>query len=462
MKPEAFDNIYFIGIGGIGMSALARYFASKGKAIAGYDKTPSPITDALQEEGMAIHFEDDPENIPKPLLDNPDNSLVIYTPAIPETHEELNFLKQKRFPIYKRSAILGLLSQSKFTIAVGGTHGKTSTCAFIAHLLKIASIDFYGFLGGIATNYANNFISPEKQRDADIILAEADEYDRSFLHLTPDITILTSVDPDHLDIYGSNQSLLEAYKQFADQTKANGLLVHNTDIALNSFGEKQEKISFGLYQGDWHAEDIHIANNRYEFQLNYDHEKAQIQCGVPGEHNVLNVIAGFAAMKNLVKDHSTYQEAARTFRGVKRRFEYIIEDPQVVFVDDYAHHPKELDFTIKTLRKLYPEDSITGFFQPHLYTRTRDFAREFAERLSQLDRVVLLPIYPAREKPIKGISSKLILDYMKHPDKQLLEKSEVQEFVKEDDNRVITTLGAGDIDRLVKPIHKTLEKTRLS
>ncbi len=461
MKPEAFDNIYFIGIGGIGMSALARYFNAIGKVVAGYDKTPSPITNALQEEGTAVQFEDDPASIPQSFINNQGKSLIVYTPAIPYENKIFDFFKVREFTLYKRAAILGLLSQSKFTIAVGGAHGKTSTCAFIAHLLKVAGIDFYGFLGGVATNYATNFIKPDEGKDANILLAEADEYDRSFLQLTPDITVLTSGDADHLDVYGSHQALLDAYGEFAQQTKPNGLLIHHQEMDLPDVKEI-ESLSFGLSRGDWYANNIRVANHRYQFDLLRNDQKTPIQCGLPGEHNVLNVIAGCAALKNFDIHDSTYKQASDSFKGVRRRFEYILEEPSVIFVDDYAHHPKELNFTIQTLQKLYPEENITGLFQPHLYSRTRDFANGFAEVLQQIDRVVLLPIYPAREKPIEGVSSRIIFEKMDHPDKHLLEKEEVVDFIREDKHKVITTLGAGDIDRLVNPIRKNLEEVRLS
>lgn len=462
MKPEAFDNIYFIGIGGIGMSALARFFNVNGKMVAGYDKTPSPLTDALQNEGMTVHFDDDPAHIPEKFLDEPANSLIVYTPAIPEENKIFNYFEASGYYLYKRSVILGLLSESKFTIAVGGAHGKTSTCAFIAHLLKTAGIDFYGFLGGIATNYATNFIRPDEGSEANILLAEADEYDRSFLQLTPNVTVLTSGDPDHLDIYGTQQDLLNAYGEFAQQTKSDGLLVHHQVMDLPVSCKELESLSFGLSAADWYADNIQVVDNRYEFDLLRDGQKTAFQCGVPGDHNVLNVIAGCAAVKDLINDEATYQQAAHSFKGVKRRFEYILEEPSVVFVDDYAHHPQELNFAIQTLQKLYPADNITGLFQPHLYSRTRDFANGFAEVLQQLDRVILLPIYPAREKPIEGVSSQMILDKIDHSDKHLLKKEEVAHFIREDQHKIITTLGAGDIDRLVQPIRKTLEESRLS
>ena len=461
MKPEAFDNIYFIGIGGIGMSALARYFASRGKYVSGYDKTPSPITSALQEEGIPIHFEDSPDNIPGEVKSAKDNSLIIYTPAVPDKHKELLYLREAGYSVYKRSQVLGYLSEQAFTIAVGGAHGKTSTCAFIAHLLKTANIDFYGFLGGIATNYKTNFLEPENYKQTPLILAEADEYDRSFLQLYPDITVLTSSDPDHLDIYETQESLLEAYQQFARQTKPNGLLVHLNNIPVPGLSDTVETVSFGLSpEADWHADNIRVEDHHYTFDLVTNKGSKTVQNGVPGEHNVLNLLAGAAALKNHVTDNATIQKAARSFKGVKRRFEYILNERGVVLIDDYAHHPRELDFTIETLKKLYPEERITGLFQPHLYSRTRDFAREFANVLTKLDSVVLLPIYPAREAPIEGVSSQLILDYMDHPDKHYLGKEQVEDFLASDENQVIATLGAGDIDRLVKPIRETLKRSR--
>lgn len=466
MKQAGIHNVYFIGIGGIGMSALARYFQHRGKSLAGYDLTPSPITDRLQAEGIPVHFEDDVNQIPNEILNQPaSQTLVVYTPAIPQDHGELKHLMDCGFTIKKRAEVLGEIANEHFTIAVGGAHGKTTTSALIAHILKEAGIPFYGFLGGIATNYETNFLAPEKGKEASIMVIEADEYDRSFLQLTPSIAILTSADADHLDIYQDSESLFRAYEAFIHQLKSDGLLIHQEGIdmdipeqakAVYTFGPEQSKANF-RYQH------IQIEAHQFTFDLVEGQKHVgRFQSGIPGEHNIRNALAAIAATKSLVRDTKVLEKALQTFKGVKRRFEFVLESSEVIFIDDYAHHPSELTYTIDTVQRLYPNETITGVFQPHLYSRTQDFAEGFAEALNSLDRPILLPIYPAREAPIEGVSSQLILDSMNNPNKALVGKTDLVETLVNDPNRIFLTLGAGDIDRLVQPIKEAFETQKMA
>lgn len=447
------------------MSALARYFRHKGKWVAGYDLTPSPVTDQLQAEGIPVHFEDDVEQIPQKFLEQPQSStLVVYTPAIPEDHSELNHLINEGYEAKKRAQVLGEIANEHFTIAVGGAHGKTTTSALIAHILKEAGIPCYAFLGGIATNYETNFLAPEEGQEASIMVIEADEYDRSFLQLTPSIAILTSAEADHLDIYENHQSLFTAYETFVHQLKPDGLLIHQEGIELEVPKQASAVFTFGPEnsEADFRFEQIQIEAHQFTFNLlEGATELGRFQSGIPGEHNIRNALAAIAATKSLVRDLTVIGQALNNFKGVKRRFEYVLDSPEVTYIDDYAHHPSELAYTIDTVQRLYPDEAITGVFQPHLYSRTRDFARDFAKALEQLDHAILLPVYPAREVPIKGVSSLLILDQMNHTDKMLVEKPELADTLANDPNRVFLTLGAGDIDRMVEPIKKALKSHKI-
>lgn len=438
------------------MSALAQYFHLQGCHVAGYDRTPSRITDSLRDLGIQVHFEQELSGAPEFLWTQPDHTLVIYTPAVPESHPVLAHVKKEGYPVKKRSTIIGELSEEFFTIAVGGAHGKTSTSALIAHALKVAGIPFYGFLGGIAANYQTNFLAPADSQQAELILTEADEYDRSFLKLCPDICILTSTDADHLDIYETAEALYQAYQQFAGQTKPNGRLVFPVGFHLPQLEGGVTNLSFGIEQGTFQARKIHIRDHHYHFTLSYESGAYTIETPVPGKHNVLNATAAAAGLHNLM-NCDTFQRALKTFKGVYRRLEWVVKSGSQVLVDDYAHHPNELTYAIQTLKELYPESRITGIFQPHLYSRTRDFAAGFAEALSYLDRVLLLPIYPAREEPIPGVSSNLIYQLLNHNDKALLNKTELLEFIRKDNYKVIVTLGAGDISDIVPQLAEIIQ-----
>jgi len=458
-------TVYFLGIGGIGMSAIARYFKSKGIWVGGYDLTPSPITDALQEEEIPVHFEDTEEQIPREVKNSPSEKvLIVLTPAIPEENKEYNYLLSHNYEMIKRASVIGEISKDKFTIAVAGAHGKTSTCAVIVHLLKQAGIPFYGFLGGIATNYNTNYFEPPRGQNASVTVVEADEYDRSFLQLEPDVAVITSIDADHLDVYGNWEDLLNAYHQFANNIKQDGMLVSRHGLNISKPEQAKAHVQFDLNNGvDLFAENIRLQDRTYSFDLHaWDQSIASIKIGTPGDHNILNALAAIAATFDTIRNWKKVGNALHSFKGVKRRFEYILDTPEVVFIDDYAHHPRELDWTVQTLQNLYPAEKITGIFQPHLYSRTKDFYKEFAQALDQLDCVILLDIYPAREKPMKGVSSQLILEEMQNTENQLVSKEGLVEQIEANDHQVIATLGAGDIDRLVAPIKEKLMESRMS
>jgi UDP-N-acetylmuramate--alanine ligase len=456
-KPlETYRNVYFLGIGGIGMSGLADYFYSRGYRVAGYDRTASPITNKLQEKGITVHFDQVLTSAPEFLWNEAEQTLVVYTPAIPDDNPIIAYLSQNNFELKKRSTVIGNLSEQFFTIAVGGAHGKTSTSALIAHILKVAGISFYGFLGGVSVNYESNFLAPDPHQEAELLLTEADEYDRSFLKLAQDVTILTSTDADHLDIYTTAESLYEAYQQFASQTKTDGRLVFPEGFSLPALKEGVKAISFGLNSGEWHATQIKVHNHQYQFSLLNGDQSYPMETRVPGFHNILNTVAAGAGLYELVSP-ATLQKAVKSFKGVHRRFEWVVSEGSHILIDDYAHHPRELSHTIHTVKDLYPASRVTGIFQPHLYSRTRDFAKDFAKALSSLDRVILLPIYPAREEPIPGVSSELIYQHLNNTKKHLLDKTEVLDFVKKDDHEVMVTLGAGDISEIVHPIAEIIK-----
>jgi UDP-N-acetylmuramate--alanine ligase len=456
MPLSDYHNIYMLGIGGIGMSALARYFAHQGHYVAGYDRTSSAITRQLQDEGIRVHYGGALADAPDFLFTEADQTLVVYTPAITTAHPVLAYVTSHSYPLKKRSAVLGELSTVYDTIAVGGAHGKTSTSAFIAHVLRTAGIPFYGFLGGISTNYQTNFLAPPQGQTAALMLTEADEYDRSFLELQPEVTVLTSTDADHLDIYETASALYEAYQQFTTKTRSGGRLIHPLGFALPSLAKGVRTQSFQLEEGDGHAANLQVANHQYHFDLTLNESCIRASLPVPGRHNVLNTIAGALATQSLVSPTSL-QQAIQTYAGVRRRFEVVIETAQQVLIDDYAHHPGELDYTIATIRELYPAAAVTGIFQPHLYSRTRDFAASFAKRLSALDRVVLLPIYPAREEPIAGVSSQLIYDQVENQDKYFINKSDVYSFIERDENNLLVTLGAGDIADIIPGLKEVVK-----
>jgi len=448
--PDKIRKIYFLGIGGIGMSALARYFRSKGAVISGYDKTPTALTDELISEGMVIHFTDDPSVIPA------DVDLIIYTPAIPQELGEFKFLKGSGIPMLKRSQVTGKITEGKMTVAVAGTHGKTSISSLIAHILKRADYPMTALIGGISKNYESNFISSGKE---DIMVMEADEYDRSFLQLHPDIAVVSAIDPDHLDIYGTAGEVNQSFNDFASNIKPNGKLISRKGLQISTNTETLRVTYAAEESADVKAINLRVENSLQLFDIvAYGVHYHDVHLQIPGKHNVENTLAAVAVCMNIGVDIHQILEGIRTFTGVKRRFDVRVQLPGRVYIDDYAHHPKELEAFISAVRLLYPGKKITGLFQPHLYSRTKDFAEGFAQSLDLLDEAWLLDIYPARELPVAGVTSKLILDLMRQKNKKLLSRPEVLKILNSDKPEVFLTMGAGDIDLLVAPVTEILMK----
>jgi UDP-N-acetylmuramate--alanine ligase len=467
MKLEKLAHIYFLGIGGIGMSALARFFLASGKSVSGYDKTETELTGELQREGIEIHFEESVSGIPEVVKSSPvENVLVVWTPAVPVDHAELVWLKQNGFTIMKRAQVLGLIVGQTKTIAVAGTHGKSTTTTLAAHILRTAGIDCSAFLGGISRNYNTNLLlgkdlgKENVQMQENIVVAEADEYDRSFLWLHPSIAIITSVDADHLDIYGDENAMKDTYRDFVMQVKDRLI---TKDSVLNSLGLAKDArvITYSIdnKSSNAFAENIRIENGYYVFDLVIGDSKIQnVRMGLPGRHNVENAVAAAAAAKQVGVNDEAIREALASFKGVKRRFDYRIRDSKIIFIDDYGHHPAELKACISSVKELFPGKKVTGIFQPHLFSRTRDFADEFARSLELLDEVVLLDIYPAREKPIPGITSTMLLEKVNAKHKYLYAKHELVSKIVQHDLEVVVTMGAGDIDQLVEPIERSLKE----
>ncbi|WP_295768365.1 UDP-N-acetylmuramate--L-alanine ligase [uncultured Mucilaginibacter sp.] len=451
MELSNIRQVYLIGIGGIGMSGLARYFNHLGCAVCGYDKTPTPLTDALQNEGMAIIFMDDVSLIPSAFNKPDDKTLIIYTPAIPKDSAVLNHFRSAGFELYKRSQVLGIISQSMFTVAVAGTHGKTTTSSLITHILTEAGKDCSAFLGGIASNYNSNVLYGK----SNIVVVEADEYDRSFLTLHPDVAVITSMDADHLDIYGNHEHLTESFKMFASQIKAGGKLIAKQGLPLT-----HTRISYtiGAEAADAVGTNIHVKNGSFYFDFESgDTIIKDIEMGIPGIHNIENAVAAIQVALLMDVSPADAKAALASFKGVKRRFEYIVKGAGSVYIDDYAHHPEELKAAITSVKKLYPERKLTVIFQPHLFTRTRDFADGFAGALDMADELLMLDIYPARELPIAGVNSALILSKMQLNNKQLLSKQDVVDYVQSQQPELLLTVGAGDIDQLVEPLKQALQ-----
>jgi UDP-N-acetylmuramate--alanine ligase len=457
MNLKEIKYIYFIGIGGIGMSALARWFSANGYQVAGYDLTPSSLTAALMEEGMPVHYEDKVDLIPSDILQTPTQTLVVYTPAVPAKHVELNYFQANGFEVLKRSQVLGLLTRDLFTIAIAGTHGKTTTSAMIAHLLTQAGKNVTAFLGGITQNYGSNLLVNQGSLDGTLVVAEADEYDRSFLTLHPDIAIITSTDADHLDIYGSHEQVLEAFYLFIQKIKPGGTLLMRTRLPLKPEGTFKVKTYSRQEEGMVHAQNVRMEEGRFVFDVvSQDLTIPDIQLGVPGYHNVENATAAAGVGLELGLSAGQIREGLASFRGVKRRFEFIHIGKYFVQLDDYAHHPAEIEAFLTSLKALYPQRKVTAIFQPHLYTRTRDFAPDFARSLSLADEVLLLDIYPARELPIPGVSSDLIFKSLTSKEKQWVNKKDLLSMLKTHPLQVVVTIGAGDIDRLIQPIKDLL------
>jgi UDP-N-acetylmuramate--alanine ligase len=454
MTFKGIHSVFFLGIGGIGMSALARWFQQEGYAVAGYDKTPSPLTDALEAEGMQVIFTDAVEAVPTQFRSTPEEVLVVWTPAIPKDSVLLHFFQQG-FQIKKRAAVLGMITKDQYTIAVAGTHGKTSTSSLVAHLLKSAGKPVTAFLGGITQNYNSNLILSGKSKEA-IVVVEADEFDRSFLHLHPNEAVLTSADPDHLDIYGDEQTILEGFRQFLALVDKKGkvYLQSHAHYRLGDQGLASASLrEYGLRSDGIHAENIVAKPNSFVFD--YIGSKNQIkglELAIPGFHNVENALAAIAIALDHGVSELQVREGIKTFLGVKRRFEIHSSQSGKIYIDDYAHHPEEIKACLSSVRAMYPSQRMTVIFQPHLFTRTQDFAPGFSESLSLADEVVLLPIYPARELPIPGVVSEMLLEGIQAASKVCIPKNEVMEYLESSTPEVLVTLGAGDIDRLVPGI----------
>ncbi len=448
-------NVYFVGIGGIGMSALARYFKHLGKAVSGYDRTSTVLTQKLETEGMNINYEDTIEIIPQMVKNKPEESLVIYTPAIPKNHKQLNYFKEKNYSIFKRSEILGEISKLHKSVGVAGTHGKTTVSTMLSHILYQSKIGCNAFLGGISNNYNSNLLLS----DSDMMVAEADEFDRSFLRLHLSYAIVTAMDADHLDIYGTKEGIDAAFKEFADKVKKDGLVIakHNLDLLPRN----ANKLTYSLdnKEADYFVDEILTNDSNPTFNLKTPKGVIQnIKLGIPGLVNIENAVAASAMALELGVSEEELKKALVAFKGIKRRFEVVFKDNDIVYIDDYAHHPEEINALMRSVKALYPERKITGIFQPHLFTRTRDFADGFAQSLEILDDIILLPIYPAREEPIPGIDSEMLLSKIKNENKTIVEKENLVSYISERELDVLLTIGAGNIDTLCEPIKKFLEE----
>lgn len=435
MNLKNIHTIYFVGIGGIGMSALARYFKFNNKNVAGYDKTKTEITDALEALGIQVSTNDNVAEIPAKYL-NKENTIIIYTPAIPSSHLGLTYFRENDFNIYKRAEVLGLITKDTYCLAVAGTHGKTTTSSILGHLLAESGVEVTAFLGGIAENYNSNLIL----KGNEITVVEADEFDRSFLQLSPDIACITSTDADHLDIYGKEEALQDSFIEFTKRIKLNGKLFVQEDLELNG-------ITYGFKEtSDYHIKNISIQNGAYIFDIVTPSTSIEaVRFHLPGRHNLLNGLVAFAMAEKIGTPTDRLAKALGTFKGVKRRFSYQIRTDDFVFIDDYAHHPTELNALHQAVREMYPTKKVTAIFQPHLFSRTKDFANEFAESLAQFDEIILLEIYPAREKPIEGITSSWLLSKIKNDQKQLIPKENLINHINTIKTDVLLTIGAGDI-----------------
>ena len=448
MTYNMYKHIYFIGIGGIGMSAIARYYNVKGFKVSGYDKTPSPLTHALEAEGIDVHYTDDISYIPADIED----TLVVYTPAIPKDMGELVYVQEKGYRVIKRSRMLGEITQGQRCLAVAGTHGKTTTSTLLSHIFTHSGEGCSAFLGGISKNYDSNLLTHTN----DVIVVEADEFDRSFLQLFPEIAVITSMDADHLDIYGDEAHIREAFKAFASQVSGTVIVKHGLDITSEDTKAKIMTYGYNTPEADFYAEPVEGGH----FNLHYPGGVIK-DCvvGIPGWVNIENGTAAAAIALTYGLEQDKIKAALAAFTGVKRRFDMQVNMDGLVYIDDYAHHPNEISAALSSIKNRYPGYRFTAVFQPHLYTRTRDFAPEFAEALSMVDRLILLDIYPARELPIPGVTSEIIFDDVTAPEKVLIRKEELLDYVKGlalGENEVFVTLGAGDIDRLVGPLAQLL------
>ena len=460
MNIKDIKSVYFIGAGGIGMSAIARYFLHKGLIVGGYDKTPTELTQRLEKEGMLIHYEEDLDEIPHACKQK-DSCLVIYTPAVPETHKEFQYFRQNDFEIQKRAQVLGTLTQAHKGLCVAGTHGKTTTSTMCAHIMHQGHLDCNAFLGGISKNYGTNYILS----DSDYVVIEADEFDRSFHWLRPWMSVITSTDPDHLDIYGTKEAYLESFRHYTELIQPGGALIIHRGLEMKeNLQDGVKRYDYSLNEGDFHAENISIKNGEITFDFISPIENVKnVHLGQPIPINIENGIAAMAMaqLNGCTPDELKY--GMQTYNGVDRRFDFKIKSDRLVFLSDYAHHPKEIYQSARSIRELYKDKHITAIFQPHLYTRTRDFYKDFAEALSQLDEVILTEIYPAREQPIEGVTSQLIYDNLKEGvKKEMIQKDQVLDFIKSHDFEVLIVLGAGDLDNQVGQICKILNNKLLN
>ena len=449
-------SIYFLGIGGIGMSALARYFISKGYKVAGYDRTQTHITDALSREGAEIVYDENIDLIPE-YCQNPDETLVVYTPAVPSTHKGFVYFKENGFEMVKRAKILGMITQNSKGLCVAGTHGKTTTSSMLAHILASSQIECNAFLGGILKNYNSNLILSDK---SELTVIEADEYDRSFHHLSPYMAVVTASDPDHLDIYGTEEAYLESFAVFTELIVPGGVLLMKKGITLQPRVKPGVKLlTFGREEGDYHAKNIRIGGGEIIFDfVTPEKTISDIKLGVPVKINIDNAIAAMAiATLNGVSDEEIRQ-AIESYKGPERRFDFWLKTPDKILLDDYAHHPDEVSASISSVKELYPDKHLTVIFYPHLYSRTRDFAPQFAEALSLADRVILLPIYPAREEPIEGVTSEIILNRLTCKEKEITLKENLIEKIKVGKFEVLMTMGAGNVDIFLPEIKDIMEK----
>lgn len=461
MNLKNLHSAYFIGIGGIGMSALARWFQHNGVHVCGYDKTPTELTEKLESEGISIQFEDSVDVIPEEIKADSEGVLIVYTPAIPIHHKGLNYLKENGYPIYKRSEVLGFITKGLYTVAVAGTHGKTTTSSMVAHLLKHAGKNVAAFLGGISTNYGTNMLVNEADFESAIIVVEADEFDRSFLTLHPNLAVITSTDADHLDIYGELAELKKSFSLFLDKVNPKGKIYIKTGLqsGLNLTEVKAPVVDYGLNNGEIVACNIRISEGKFVFDVKGNGISiTDFELSVPGYHNVENATASIAIALELGLEDEAIKAGIASYSGVKRRFEYIFKSEDLIFIDDYAHHPGEIKAMLESVKALYPGKKLSVLFQPHLYSRTRDFADGFSESLSLADEVMLLDIYPAREEPIAGVNSEMLLAAIHADEKYLLAKNEVLNHLKSAHLEVLVTLGAGNIDQLIKPIKALFEQ----
>jgi len=456
MEIKDIKAVYFIGAGGIGMSAIARYFIHRGLVVAGYDKTPSALTLQLEREGMLIHYEENIDEIPH-ACKQPQTCLVIYTPAIPSDHQELQYFRQNGFEVEKRAQVLGTLTREHKGLCVAGTHGKTTTSTMCAHIMHQSHLDCNAFLGGISKNYGTNYILS----NSDYVVIEADEFDRSFHWLSPWMTVITATDPDHLDIYGTKEAYLESFRHYTELIQPGGSLIIHRDLEMKeNLQEGVNRYDYSLHEGDFHAENIRIANGEITFDFISPIECVKdVQLGQPVPINIENGVAAMAMAQLSGCTAEELRYGMQTYGGVERRFDFKLKNDKIVFLSDYAHHPKEIYQSAKSIRELYSDRKITAIFQPHLYTRTRDFYKDFANALSLLDEVILTEIYPAREQPIEGVTSQLIYDNLRPGiEKHMIAKADVLQYIKDHSFDVLIVLGAGDLDNQVPQITKILKE----